>query len=315
MSDNTQIPGSDNIATDDIGGVKFQRFKLVLGADGVNDGDVSSANPVPVQGSFYPETQPVSAGALPLPAGASTEVTLAALKAAVDALSAKIATCNTGAVTLDSATLAALETITISNPTPQGLTDSQLRSSALSVTVSNPTAQGLTDAQLRAAAVPVTVSNPTAQGLTDTQLRATAVPVSLASVEVSNFPTTVSIDNFPVGGSGLTDTELRATALPVTVAGAAQDVTVVALQALNDTMLYMLAAILEKMPRVTGNDQAAVSIEAGAVGIFAGQTLATVTTVGTVSNMTNIGGKQVAQLPDAISQLGALHLYRNIIVS
>lgn len=274
MSDNTSIPGSDTIATDDIAGVKYQRFKLVLGADGVNDGDVASGNALPV-----------SAAALPLPAGASTETTLAELKSAVTALSAKVIACNTAAVALDSATLGALETITISNPTPQGLTD----------------------AQLRAAAVPVTVSNPTAQGLTDAQLRATAVPVSLASVEVSNFPTTVSIDNFPVGGSGLTDMELRATALPVTVAGAAQDATVVALQALNDTMLYMLAAILEKMPRVTGNDQAVAVLEGGV--------LTTVTGVSTLSNLTAIGGKQVAQMPDAISQLGALHLYRNITVS
>lgn len=290
MSDNTQLPDGDTIATDDIGGVKFQRFKFVLGADGVNDGDVSSSNPVPVQGAFYPVTQPVSAAALPLPEGASTEFTLAELKSAVTALSAKVIACNTAAVALDSATLGALETITISNPTPQGLTDTQLRATAVTVTVSNPTEQGLTDAQLRA----------------------TAVPVSLASVEVSNFPTTVSIDNFPVGGSGLTDTELRATALPVTVAGAAQDATVVALQALNDTMLYMLAAILEKMPRVTGNDQAAISIEAGSVGVSSLPTLAAVTTL---SNITNVGGKHASQLPDAISQLGALHLYRNITVS
>ena len=39
----------DVIAADDIGGVKFQRIKLTLGADGTNDGDVSSANPVPVR--------------------------------------------------------------------------------------------------------------------------------------------------------------------------------------------------------------------------------------------------------------------------
>ena len=52
MADNTTLDagsGGDVIATDDIGGVKFQRVKLVEGADGVNDGDVSSANPLPVQ--------------------------------------------------------------------------------------------------------------------------------------------------------------------------------------------------------------------------------------------------------------------------
>jgi hypothetical protein len=53
MADNTTLdgPGSggDTIATDDIGGVKFQRVKLVEGADGTNDGDISSANPLPVE--------------------------------------------------------------------------------------------------------------------------------------------------------------------------------------------------------------------------------------------------------------------------
>ena len=93
------------------------------------------------------------------------------------------------------------------------------------------------------------------------------------------------------------------------------EATAQALQALNDTMLYMLGAILEKMPRVTGNDQAAVSIEAGSVGVSSLPTLATVTTVSTVSNMTSIGGKQAAQVPDAVSMAGVNHLYRNIIVS
>ncbi len=43
--------GGDTIAADQIpagSGPKFQRVKLVEGADGVNDGDISSANPLPV---------------------------------------------------------------------------------------------------------------------------------------------------------------------------------------------------------------------------------------------------------------------------
>lgn len=51
MADNTQIYGpsaGDIIATDDIAGVKYQRGKITLGSDGVNDGDVSSSNPMPV---------------------------------------------------------------------------------------------------------------------------------------------------------------------------------------------------------------------------------------------------------------------------
>jgi hypothetical protein len=53
MADNVQLPpvtgsGGDVTAADEIGGVKFQRVKLIHGADGVNDGDVSSVNPFPV---------------------------------------------------------------------------------------------------------------------------------------------------------------------------------------------------------------------------------------------------------------------------
>jgi hypothetical protein len=54
MADNiTTNPGTggDTLAADDIGGVKFPRTKLVIGADGVNDGDVSAANPMPIAGT------------------------------------------------------------------------------------------------------------------------------------------------------------------------------------------------------------------------------------------------------------------------
>lgn len=55
MADNTTLntgTGGDVIATDDIGGVKYQRIKLVIGADNTNDGDVASGNPLPVTGSI-----------------------------------------------------------------------------------------------------------------------------------------------------------------------------------------------------------------------------------------------------------------------
>ena len=50
MSDNSPSSGGtgDTIASDDIAGIKFQRLKLIHGADGVNAGDVSSANGLPV---------------------------------------------------------------------------------------------------------------------------------------------------------------------------------------------------------------------------------------------------------------------------
>ena len=42
------MSGGDTIAADDISGVKYQRIKLIHGADGTNDGDVSTANGLPI---------------------------------------------------------------------------------------------------------------------------------------------------------------------------------------------------------------------------------------------------------------------------
>jgi hypothetical protein len=50
MADNTTLNtgvGGNNVASDDIAGVHYQRIKMVHGQDGVNDGDVSSVNPLP----------------------------------------------------------------------------------------------------------------------------------------------------------------------------------------------------------------------------------------------------------------------------
>lgn len=52
MADNTTLnsmTGGDAIAADDISSVKYQRIKLIHGADGVNAGDVSTSNGLPVQ--------------------------------------------------------------------------------------------------------------------------------------------------------------------------------------------------------------------------------------------------------------------------
>lgn len=59
MADNTVLntgTGGDTIASDDIGGVKFQRVKLIHGADGTNDGDIASGNPLPVEALGFPKT-------------------------------------------------------------------------------------------------------------------------------------------------------------------------------------------------------------------------------------------------------------------
>ena len=51
MADNVQLnqgASGDVLGADEISGVKYQRVKLIHGADGVNSGDVSTANPLPV---------------------------------------------------------------------------------------------------------------------------------------------------------------------------------------------------------------------------------------------------------------------------
>mgnify|MGYP001586779144 CR=1 FL=1 len=52
------------VAADDIAGKKYQRIKLIHGADGVNAGDVSAANPLPVTGSLTVDSEIPAAAAL-----------------------------------------------------------------------------------------------------------------------------------------------------------------------------------------------------------------------------------------------------------
>lgn len=124
MADNGTAAAGPTIAWDDIGGVAYQRVKLTFGVDGVAT-DVSTSNKlpvdvgtVPVTGTFYQATQPVSiatavpvtdnggsltvdgtvtanagtgtfaisAASLPLPTGAATETTLSAINAKFSAL-------------------------------------------------------------------------------------------------------------------------------------------------------------------------------------------------------------------------------------
>jgi hypothetical protein len=158
MADNVTLPGTGAIvATDELaGGLHVQYVKLGIGGDGVLS-PVTAANPLPV-----------TAAALPLPTGAATETTLAALNTKMPASPAQ-----------DRTTAAAPTAVRLSDGSAfvdprsiRALTSADVVSINGTVPVSGP----LTDAQLRATAV--AVSGP----LTDAQLRATAVPVSAAAL-------------------------------------------------------------------------------------------------------------------------------------
>lgn len=65
MADNVTLgtmSGGDNVAADDIGGIKFQRVKLIYGADGVNSGDVATTNGIPVQNDRDVKSATISSG-------------------------------------------------------------------------------------------------------------------------------------------------------------------------------------------------------------------------------------------------------------
>lgn len=82
-------------------------------------------------------------------------------------------------------------------------------------------------------------------------------------------------------------------------------------------MLIVLSAMLETLPRVDANNRVLVNASEvnPTVAIAASQTLATVTTCGTVSNMTNIGGRDASNIAFANANAGTLHIYNNITVS
>lgn len=89
--------GGDTFGADDIGGVKFPRTKIIVGADGTNDGDVSSANPLPVSGT--------------VDLGATDNAVLdsiAALLTTIDADTSNITECDTGAVVVASGTITSI---------------------------------------------------------------------------------------------------------------------------------------------------------------------------------------------------------------
>ena len=112
---------------------------------------------------------------------------------------------------------------------------------------------------------------------------------------------------------------ITAAALPLP-SGASTEATMEAIQNLSqdirdltDTILTLLSAIFEKMPRVTATDQVAASIEnTPTVNIAASQTLATVSTL---NNIAQIGGQEAVTVARSQIMAGTQHIYSNIVVS
>ena len=113
-----------------------------------------------------------------------------------------------------------------------------------------------------------------------------------------------------LGGDGVSDGDVAS--------GNPMPVTAPDLASALEAALLMLSAILENMPRTDANARAIVNTSDQGnvtVAIAATQTLATVTTVGTVSNQTNIGGRDASNTAYALANMGTAHIYNNLIVS
>lgn len=90
MADNVTLPGTgSSVATDDIGGIQFQKMKLNLGASGVDGGEVTSDNPLPVAayGELIEATEAMrmAIGALVRTVGLLTPNVLGQLRVSIDA--------------------------------------------------------------------------------------------------------------------------------------------------------------------------------------------------------------------------------------
>lgn len=189
------MSGGSVVATDEIASKHYQRVKLIHGADGVNDGDVSTANGLPVQ------VLSIAAGdnnignvdivSSALPTGAATETTLAALNT-------KVTTVDTGAVVVSSSALPTGAATSAKQDTAQTALDAiktatELIDNAISGSEMQVDIVTMPNVTIANASLPVTdnagsltvdapVGTPVFVRLSDGTSAITTLPVSLASV-------------------------------------------------------------------------------------------------------------------------------------
>lgn len=194
MADNTILPigtqDGDTYASDDISGVKFQRVKVTLGADGTNAGDVSATNPMPIDGSVSVSGSVTVSGPLTDAELRADRVDVAlddgsGNKVTIHDLATQPTDSDYGIVThsmIHGHTTAGGGSFVDVKVNPSGALTVDATQSGI-WTVDGP----LTDTELRATAVPVDASGttvPVSGPLTDAQLRASAVPVDASGTTV-----------------------------------------------------------------------------------------------------------------------------------
>jgi hypothetical protein len=198
MADNVEASagsGGATFASDDILGVHYPRSKIVIGADGTNDGDVSSANPLPVTG-----TVTVQDGGNTITVDGTVAVTNAGLTELAGAINAS--------AQVDVNIAASAATVAVSNA---GLTE-------LAAAIN---ASSQMDVNIAASGATVPVSN---SGLTE--LAAAINASSQVDVNIAASGATVPVSNAgltelaaAINGSSQMDVNLAASNATVTVTG------------------------------------------------------------------------------------------------
>lgn len=297
MADNTVLPtgvGGDTIATDDIGGVKFQRVKLIYGADGVNSGDVSTTNALPT--AMYDSA---SVGINSLSAGTGANGLLTAQGATnffvstVNSSTAQLAAAATFNGAIESVLSAPFASIIIDSDQPGTLVVKQYITSSAGTQVINTTFNIAAKASGNCFGRSFPI-NGNYFSISFTNTGASATTTLNINVAYGNINATTQLLNLPVSLNEINGTAFAlgqvamAASLPVTIASNQSSIPVAAtLQA--GSAVAGKVGIDQTTPGTT--NLVALTAETtkviGTVNLSAAQTLATVTTVGAVTAITN----------------------------
>lgn len=224
----SHVGSEAGIASDLIGGVDFQRIKITLGAEGVDNGDLSASNALPVSGTVSVT-------------GVATETTLAALNT-------KVTACNTGAVVITSGTITSITNAVAVTGTFWQATQ------PISGTVTANAGSGTQAVSL--ATLPALVAGSAAIG----KLAANS-GVDIGDVDVLSMPAVVlaagsaAIGTTTDGGSGKT---LKSAAFSLSVTG-----TVVSAVASKRLKVYAVKLFVSTALTINFRDGASTNLEGG----------------------------------------------------
>lgn len=307
MADNGTAASGPTIAWDDIGGVAYQRVKVTFGA-APTDVDTGAGLPVavqgtvPISGTFWQATQPVSAVSLPLPTGA-------ALDASVTALSGKFGALGQAAMAASAPVVIASDQaaipVTVTSTTITG-TVAATQSGTWNVgSITTLPALVAGAALIGKVGIDQTTPGTTNKvniGTDGTVAIGTALPAGTNAIGklAANAGVTVGAVEIAAAQTLATVTTVGSiTTLPALAAGAAiigkvgidqtTPGTTNKVSIGSDGTVTLLAGTA-----AFGKLSANAGVTIGAVEIAAAQTLGTVTTVSTVTNLSQLGGAAIA---------------------